>query len=113
VRTRTLNKPLIKILGVIRRLKAEYISRDFKFFKYILVATAQYPKLASTFVYPGEKFNKLFNIIYNHKTSKIICDNCNRYKLVLRRTRYNTIPQIYYRNIASGNKVIRYRRIRD
>lgn len=113
VRTGTLNKPPVELLGAIGRLEAEHMSRDPKFSEYISAATAQHPKLASTLVYPGEEFDELFNATYDHKTSGTTCDECDRSELVSRRTRRNTVPQIHYGNIASGNGVMRHGCTRD
>lgn len=113
VRTGTLNKPPVELLVAIGRLKAEHMSRDPKLSEYISAATAQHPKLASIFAYPGGEFDELFNATYDHKSSETTCENCDRRELVSRRTRHNTIPRIHYGNIASGNEVMRHGRTRD
>ena len=113
VRTGTLNKPPVELLAAIGRLEAEHMSRDPKLSEYISAATAQQPKLAPTFAYPGGEFDELFNVTYDHKPSETTCENCDRRELVSRRTRHNTIPWIHYGNIASGNEVMRHGRTRD
>ncbi|OCL03455.1 purine and uridine phosphorylase [Glonium stellatum] len=113
VRTGTLNKPPVELLGAIARLEAEHMSRDPKFLEYISAATTKHPKLSSTLAYPGKESDELFNATYDHKVSSATCDDCDRRELVSRPARHNTIPRIHYGNVASGNEVMRHGRTRD
>lgn len=104
IRTGTLNTPPKVLLTSLARLHTEHLTQDSQIPHYLSEMIAKWPKMAKDFSYQG---------VANDCLYEAEADQCDGTKEVKRTAREDTCPVVHYGNIASGNQVIKYGKMRD
>lgn len=112
-RTGTLGKPPQVLLTALSHLESNHMIGMSQFLAYLSDAVEQNEYVQTTFSYPGQEQDQLFNAAYDHKGSIPDCSNCDRNQLVPRALRASKIPKVHYGVIASGNQVMKHGQTRD
>ncbi|KAK3634881.1 hypothetical protein LTR56_015006 [Elasticomyces elasticus] len=105
-RTGTLNKPPTPLLSALQNLKARHMLEDSKLKTHLTEMWEKHTRTAKTFPYPGASNDNLYEASYSHPLGTT-CALCDKSRLVQRNTREETIPQVHYGNIASGDEVMK------
>ena len=108
-RTKTLNGPPTILLNAVSRVQASSYSGN-QLRNHISVINQ---KLDSRFLYPGAKYDILFDASSEHIDDESNCEKCDVTKLVTRSDRDSAGPYVHYGTIASGNQVIKHAGTRD
>jgi nucleoside phosphorylase len=111
-RTGTLNKPPPGLLHALQSMKTEHFKRGNKLPDALLMMSRRNPFMAETFKHQGVERDQLFKADYDHEGDET-CDKCDIRKVVERKPRTSSDPQIHYGNIASGNEVMKHGVTRD
>jgi nucleoside phosphorylase len=107
----SLNAPPTFLLTAVSTLKARRNLRGHHLPHYLSAACA--PRLRSNYTYQGAENDMLFKAEYHHISDNASCDQCDKGMLVSRPTRDETVPEIHYGTIASGNQVMRHGKTRE
>jgi nucleoside phosphorylase len=111
-RTGSLNKPPTLLRASVHRMQAQHHRVDTQIPTLLLEMVQKYPKMNATYAYPGVDHDHLFEATYAHQGGST-CQNCNPTRVVPRKSRPDSAPQIHYGTIASGNAVIKDATTRD
>ena len=112
-RTGTLNKPPRVLLTALAGLQARHEVEGSNILKTLAEMLVNRPNMAKNFGYPGRKNDWLFEADYDHIDGQE-CNECDLKRLVRRRSRdEETVVNIYYGNIASGDEVMKDGKTRD
>ncbi|KAL4879206.1 purine and uridine phosphorylase [Aspergillus karnatakaensis] len=112
-RVGSLNQPPEELLKALAYLEAEHLISGSRIPELLDLAYDRYPQLASTFSYPGQDNDVLFDFEYNHCGPLPTCKSCDRSKLVQRPPRHKTSPRVFQGLIASGNQVMKHGATRE
>ncbi|KIX02499.1 uncharacterized protein Z518_08440 [Rhinocladiella mackenziei CBS 650.93] len=104
----SLNAPPNTLLTAISALDVEHRLNDgsTNISNYLSDILRRGPHMRS-YGYPGVEKDRLFHADYPHPPENPTCSKCNSAHEIHRKLRYNTIPQIHYGVIASGNLVVK------
>ncbi|KAL4882835.1 hypothetical protein BJY04DRAFT_226883 [Aspergillus karnatakaensis] len=106
-RTGMLNQPPAILLTAVSRLESEMMrSTDDYISKQMTSVLLKNPEMEVRFSRPAQE-DRLFRSTYSHPDEGASCVRCDNQEQVDRAPRSTTEPQIHYRIIASGNRVIK------
>jgi nucleoside phosphorylase len=106
-RTGTLKPPPAVLMANVQRLQAQQIRSGSQIPSHLVAMLEKYPNMRKErYVYQGEEHDQLFQATYAHQGGTT-CRNCDPTKVVERRPRHDTDPEIHYGTIGSGNEVIK------
>lgn len=106
VRTGSLNRPPTVLLSGVATLQASHRIEEPKFTKHIAEMTLKYPMMKKDGTYPGRQHDQLFKARYGHRPGGDMCVNCDLRQVVHRSDRSDSVPEVHYGLIASGNQVM-------
>jgi nucleoside phosphorylase len=107
----SLNAPPTVLLTAVSTLKARHKLQGHRLGHYLSVVNT--PRLRSNYTYQGAENDVLFKAEYDHVGGDANCDQCDKSMLVSRPRRDETVPEIHYGTIASGNQVMRHGKTRE
>jgi nucleoside phosphorylase len=105
-RTGSLSKPPAVLSASVQRLQAQHARLESQIPRLLSEMLQRYPKMAGLYVYQGADNDLLFESTYPHHQGRN-CKDCDRTRSVDRDARPDTVPQIHYGTIGSGNMVIK------
>lgn len=113
-RSGTLNKPPTALLHALQSLKIHDINKGIPMEDALATMATNNPRMVEEFgyEYQGADEDQLFHSAYDHATGET-CENCDVKEVIKRKPRRNTIPRVFYGNIASGNQVMKHGITRD
>lgn len=106
LRIRHLNKPPEVLSGNVRKLQARHHRMSSKISSYMAEMMRRYPKMKENYQHPGLEQDHLFRSDYAHQGG-YTCENCERGQIVLRSTRRDMEPKVFYGTIGSANLVVK------
>ncbi|KAK6820353.1 hypothetical protein RU639_007490 [Aspergillus parasiticus] len=114
-RTGTLNRPPNVLLSTLSYLKSTYELLGYpKILKHLSTVISRYPHRATTFSYPEDISDTLFEADYDHARPLHPCEaGCDYRRVIARVVRPNNFPCVFFGNIASANQVMRHGLTRD
>jgi nucleoside phosphorylase len=107
----SLNAPPTVLLTAVSTLKARHNLSGHRLAQYL--SAVDTPRLRSKYTYQGAENDVLFKAEYDHVGDDTSCDQCDKSMLVLRPRRDETLPDVHYGTIASGNQVMRHGKTRE
>ena len=107
VRKGSLNKPPSVLLHAVGALETHARMVDLDFQNALDHMEQNYPKMAEEYIFQGEDNDQLFKSEYDHEGGDD-CEDCDVKEVIKRKARKNTIPRVFYGNIASGNQVMKH-----
>ena len=114
VQTGSLNRPPDVLLNAVSGLQARHMMEEAEILRHLSQMLSKYPKL-QTSKHQGSQQDRLFEADYDHQAGQATCANCDSGRLVTRSDRLvtrsdreDTMPEIHYGLIASGNQVMRH-----
>jgi nucleoside phosphorylase len=96
----------------VQKLEAKHRREGNQISKYLSEMLEKFLYMEEEYVYPGMKYDQLFEATYNHKGGKT-CQLCDRSKVVKRTLHKSSAPRIHCGTIGSANKVIKDSETRD
>jgi hypothetical protein len=102
-RTGSLNNPPERLLTAISDLQAKHKMGDSNIPLHLTAAARSRPWMQSSFLYPGESEDILFESSYVHEADQRSCATCDKTRIVSRPRRDSQAPYIHYGLIASAN----------
>jgi len=111
VHSGSLNAPPTVLLTAVSTLKARHNLSGHGLVHYL--SAVDTPRLRSKYTYQGTENDILFKADYDHVGDDTSCDQCDKSMLVSRPKRDETLPDIHYGTIASGNQVMRHGKTRE
>jgi nucleoside phosphorylase len=113
-RSGTLDKPPVALLNALQSLKIHDINQGIRIEDALALMASNNPRMVEEFdyEYQGTEEDQLFQSTYNHAGGNS-CENCDAAQVVKRKPRKNTIPKVFYGNIASANQVMKHGATRD
>ncbi|KFY59487.1 hypothetical protein V497_04256 [Pseudogymnoascus sp. VKM F-4516 (FW-969)] len=110
----TLDKPPIALLNALQSLKIYDINKGIPLEDALTTMKTNNPRMVEQFgyEYQGADEDQLFQSAYDHPAGET-CEDCDAKEVVERKARKNTIPRVFYGNIASGNQVMKHGPTRD
>jgi hypothetical protein len=112
-RTGSLNNPPERLLTAISDLQAKHKMGDSNIGLHLTAAARSRPSMQSSFVYPGESEDILFESSNVSEADQPSCATCDKTRIVSRPRRDSQAPYIHYGLIASANQVIKDASTRD
>ncbi|KAE8346100.1 nucleoside phosphorylase domain-containing protein [Aspergillus arachidicola] len=114
-RTGTLNRPPNVLLSTLSYLKSTYELLGYpNILKHLSTVISRYPHRATTFSYPEDISDTLFEADYDHARALHPCEaGCDYRRVIARVVRPNNFPCVFFGNIASANQVMRHGLTRD
>jgi nucleoside phosphorylase len=112
-RTGSLNNPPERLLTAISDLQAKHKMGDSNIALHLTAAARSRPSMQSSFVYPGESEDILFESSYVHEADQYSCATCDKTRIVSRPRRDSQAPYIHYGLIASANQLMKDASTRD
>jgi nucleoside phosphorylase len=111
----SLNRPPDVLVTAVSLVKENHYRDRPRFENYMKQMIMENPRLDSKFSSPSPEHDLLFEHDYSHcpQNDEESCKECDSNKLVQRRPRKQSSPQVYYGLIASGNQVMRDGNTRD
>ncbi|KFY95960.1 hypothetical protein V498_03038 [Pseudogymnoascus sp. VKM F-4517 (FW-2822)] len=110
----TLDKPPIALLNALQSLKIHDITKGIPLEDALTTMATNNPRMVEEFgyEYQGADEDQLFQSAYDHPAGET-CEDCDVKEVIERKARKNTIPIVFYGNIASGNQVMKHGIARD
>ncbi|KFZ19988.1 hypothetical protein V501_00368 [Pseudogymnoascus sp. VKM F-4519 (FW-2642)] len=110
----TLDKPPIALLNALQSLKIHDINKGIPLEEALTTMATNNPRMVDEFgyEYQGADEDQLFQSAYDHPAGET-CEDCDVKEVIERKARNNTIPRVFYGNIASGNQVMKHGITRD
>jgi nucleoside phosphorylase len=110
----TLDKPPVALLNALQSLKIYDINKGIHLEEALTTMVTNNPRMVEElgYEYQGIEEDQLFQSAYDHSAGDT-CEDCELDQVVKRKPRKNTIPRVFYGNIASGNQVIKHGTTRD
>ena len=110
----TLDKPPIALLKALQSLKIHNINKGIPLEDALTTMATNNPRMVEEFgyEYQGADEDQLFQSGYDHLAGET-CEDCDVKEVIERKARKNTIPRVFYGNIASGNQLMKHGTTRD
>lgn len=106
-------RPPQNVMTAVSKLRAHHEQHSSQISTFLADMLSQNPKMTS-YAYPSELEDLLFDSGYDHPQSMEDCSHCDRSKLLTtRHHRSSNSPKIHYGLIGSGNQVMKHGLTRD
>lgn len=106
-RTGSLKKPPCMLLAAVQQLEAKHRMEESEVPAHLAKMLEKYPKMKrGGYTFLGAEEDVLFDLNYIHEAGDT-CSACDQNRLVNRRPRDDSTPEIIYGTIGSGNTVIK------
>jgi nucleoside phosphorylase len=111
--TGSTNSPPRLLLAAVNKMRAAELTSDPCYLSYIDKVVQKNRRTRQNFSRPDPRYDRLFQIQYDHSSGTATCDGCLAVWEVERAKRENHQPQSHYGIIASGNAVIKHGGVRE
>lgn len=112
-RTGSMNSPPRLLLAAVNKMRAAELTSDPCYISYIDKVVQKNRRTRRNFGRPDPRYDRLFQIQYDHPSDAATCDGCSAEWEVKRDEREDHEPQPHYGIIASGNTVIKHGGVRE